>query len=230
MQWIGRALASQYMLLHRNVAITVQSSNSAAGLAAATGDSRTIGLVARVIKPNELQATRAVVIARDGIAVIVNQKNPINAIQRTQIAQVFSGEILTWPTGPDAGKPIAILSREDGSGTRNAFEAMIMGGQRVTLTALVMPGEGAVVDYVAQHTDAIGYVSMGALTSDVHALAVDEVPLTLSTVESQQYPLVRTLALVVPAQPNPELQQFVDFALSSEGQTIIGQRFGRAPQ
>lgn len=230
MQWMAHALADAYSAGHPTVTFSVQAANSTAGIGAAGVYSRTIGMVSRVIKPGELDQSRAVVVARDGVAIIVNQNNPINAIQRAQIAQVFAGEILSWPAGPDTGKNIVVVSREQGSGTRDAFETMVMNGKRVTLTAIVMPGEAAVVDYVAQHSDSIGYVSMGAVTSQVHALAVDDVPLSTQSVESQRYPLVRTLSFIVPLQSSPELAAFVDFALSPDGQAIIGQRYGRAPQ
>jgi phosphate transport system substrate-binding protein len=229
MQWLARALANAYTLQRPHVTLAVQPTNSEAGLRAASEYSRTIGLVARALKPNELNQTRAVVVARDGVAVIVNQQNPINAISRSQIPQVFSGEISTWPTGPNAGRGIVVVSREEGSGTRHAFETMAMNNQRVTPTAVIMPNEAAVVDYVARHTEAIGYTSMSALTPEVRALSVDDIPLSPQTVESQQYPLVRTLAFLVPLLPDPELQDFIDFALSSDGQAIIAQRYGRAP-
>ncbi len=229
MQWLAGALANAYSQQHPNVTITVQPANSDAGLRAAVEYSGTIGLVSRVVKPTELTDDRAVVVARDGIAVIVNRANPINAIASAQIAQVFSGQIAAWPTGPSAGKLITVVSREAGSGTRDAFETMAMGGQRVTLTAVVMPGEAAMVDYVTRHPDAIGYCSMGALTDGVHAMTVDDVPLSVQTVESQKYPFVRTLAFIVPLTPDPDIQDFIDFTLGSDGQRIVAQKYGRAP-
>lgn len=230
MQWLALALSRTYSNMRPNVAFTLQTSNPEIALRAPSEDSRTVGMVARPIKPNELYQARAQVVARDGVAVIVNQKNPINAIQRSQITQVFTGEIGNWPTGPYSGKPIVVVSREEGSGTRNAFETMVMNMKRVTYTSVVMPGETAMVDYIAQHPDAVGYASMGALTPDVRALTIDDVPLTLQTVESQKYPFVRTLAFVIPLEPDPDLLDFVNFSLSAEGQGLIGQRFAKAPQ
>lgn len=229
MQWIARAMGNAYAQEHPDVTFNVQVANSAEGIRAASTYSRTIGLVARTIKPNELDRTRAVVVARDGVAVIVNQKNPINAIMHTQITQVFDGEILTWPAGPNTGQNIVVVSREEGSGTRDAFEAMVMNKQRVTPTAVVMPGESAVVDYVSRHPDSIGYSSMGALTPEVRALTVDDVQLSIQNVESQKYPFVRTLAFVVPLEPDLDVQGFVDYVLSPQGQAVIAQRYGRAP-
>jgi phosphate transport system substrate-binding protein len=229
MLWIARALTNTYTQAHPEVTFVTEASNSESGLHAASTLSQTIGMVSRTLKPGELNGARAVVVARDGIAIIVNPKNPINAIMRSQITQVFSGEVLAWPTGALAGQSILVVSREEGSGTRNAFETMAMNSTRVTLTGIVMPSEAAVVDYVAQHPEAIGYVSMGGLTAQVRAMTIDDVGLSTQTVESQQYPFVRTLTFVIPAEPSVTLQSFIDYALSSDGQAIIGQRYGRAP-
>ena len=229
MHWIAQSLADAYTQQRPYVTITTRAANSDVGIRAAREYSRTVGLVSRAIKPNELDAARAVVVARDGVAVIVHQSNPINAIMRSQLVQVFSGEIATWPLGSMAGKLIVVISREDGSGTRDAFEKMAMNGTRVTRTALVLPSESAVVDYIARNPTAIGYASMGALTSDVRALTVDDVPLSIQTVESQKYPFVRTLSFVVPQSPDVEMQDFIAFVLSAEGQRIITQKYGKAP-
>lgn len=229
MLWIAQALSNNYSQQHPEVTFLTDVSNSESGLHAASTFSQTIGMVSRTLKASELNGTRAVVVGRDGLAIIVNPQNPINAIMRSQITQVFSGEILAWPTGSLAGQSITVVSREEGSGTRNAFEAMAMTNKRVTYTAIVMPSEAAVVDYVAQHADAVGYVSMAGLTPQVRAMTIDDVGLSPQTIESQQYPFVRTLTFVIPAEPSPALQSFIDYVLSSEGQSIVGQRYGRAP-
>jgi phosphate transport system substrate-binding protein len=228
MEWLARTLANAYTQQKPFVQFTIHPTNSDNGLRAANEISGTIGLVARAIKPSELYETKAVVVARDGIAVIVNKANPINAITRAQLVQVFAGEIPTWPLGPSQGKRITIISRESGSGSRDAFETMVMQNTRVTRTALLMPNEAAVVDYVAHNPDAMAYTSMGALMPEVHALSIDDIPLTTQTVEAKQYPFIRTLAFVVPISPTLETQEFIDFALSGEGQRIIGQKFGKA--
>lgn len=224
---LTRSLTQAYTEIKPNVKFQVSATNSGVGLSTAREISGTIGLVAREIKPAELENRRAVVIARDGIGVVVNRTNPINAITHVQLVQVFAGEIAAWPLGPMTGKPIVVVSREIGSGTRDAFETMVMQGTRVTRAALVMPNEAAVVDFIARNPDAIGYTSMGALTPGIHALTINDVPLSSQTVENKTYPFIRTLAFVVPTTPSPATQAFIDFVLSAEGQEIVGQKFGR---
>ncbi|MDE3091316.1 MAG: hypothetical protein KGJ80_18265, partial [Chloroflexota bacterium] len=93
----------------------------------------------------------------------------------------------------------------------------------------VMPSNAAVVDYVAQHPEAIGYCSMAALTADVQAMTIDDIPLSVQTVESQKYPYVRTLAFIVPLSPDPDMQDFIDYVHGSDAQRLIAQKNGRAP-
>ncbi len=117
-----------------------------------------------------------------------------------------------------------MISREDGSGSRAAFESLAMGGERVTLNALVMPTGQAVVDYVASHRAAVGYVSTGVLTDTVRAVPVEEVAPAAATVRSGEYRLGRVLYLYAPQPTPPEVQEFLDFVLSPAGQAIVSRR------
>jgi phosphate transport system substrate-binding protein len=227
MAWIAKTIATEYSDHRPDVAFSFKISNSDAGVHASEEYSRTIGLVSRIVKPDEIPGKRAVAVALDGVAVIVSKSNPINSITSGQVVQVFDGEIITWPTGAIAGKNILAVSREEGSGTRDAFQTMVMKGQRVTRTAVVMPSESSAVNFVAKNPEAIGYVSMGAVTPEVHALSVDSITLSPHTVETLQYPFVRTLAFIIPLGPDGEMQDLMDFVLGSDGQSIVGQKYGR---
>ncbi len=229
MQPVARILAPAFMKQRPDVAITIQPANSEIGLRAPRESPRVIGMVSRALKPNEASQFRAVTLARDGIAVIVHASNPINAIQRAQVAQVFAGEVTAWPTGPIAGKSLIVLSREDGSGTRAAFESLAMNGKRVTRAAVVLSSDKAMVDYVAAHPPAIGYVSAAALTAKVNALAIDDVPILRENVESQQYPFTRPFILVAPLESELIVNEFLDFAQSAEAQRMIAEKYARAP-
>jgi len=120
-----------------------------------------------------------------------------------------------------------VVSREDGSGTRVVFEELVMQGQRVTLTAVVMPSSRAVVEYVAEHPQAIGYVSMGYLTEEVKVLEIEEVAPTPASVRQGAYHLLRPFFLITRQEPAGEIKGFIDFALSPTGQSIVGRKYGR---
>lgn len=99
----------------------------------------------------------------DGVAVVVHPRNRVAVLTLLQLRDLFSGHLLSWA---DVGWPAAagggdvlLISREDGSGTRRFFEEQVMGDERVALTAVVMPTSRDVVEYVAEHPQAVGYVS-----------------------------------------------------------------------
>lgn len=173
--------------------------------------------------PNETEdgQWQAVPIARDGIAIIVHPGNPITNLTFLQLRAIYRGEILDWGAVGGAGGVPLVTSREEGSGTRAGFEAMVMGGEEVTLNAVVLPTSKAVVDYVAAHRNAIGYVSTGGLTDRVRVVAVEETLPTLETLQAGAYPLGRVLYLYAPRSPSPAAKSFIDFALSPSGQAIV---------
>jgi phosphate transport system substrate-binding protein len=163
-------------------------------------------------------------VARDALAVIVHPRNPITNITTLQLRALFAGEILDWPVlGGEHGKPI-IVSREEGSGTRAAFEARVMGERQVTLNALVMPTTHAVLDYVATHQLAAGYVTEDAIDNRVRVVPVE------GSAPSQEaalggYHLMRTLALAVHDRSAPAVDEFLVFANSSAGTEIWNRHF-----
>jgi phosphate transport system substrate-binding protein len=119
------------------------------------------------------------------------------------------------------------VSREEGSGTRMGFEALVMEGRQVTPLAVVASSSQAMVEYVASHPNAIGYVSVGYVSPEVKALKIEgELP-TPETAGRGSYPLTRELWLVTSAPPSEPVQGFVNFALGPAGQQIVGQRYGR---
>lgn len=164
-------------------------------------------------------------IARDGLSLIVHPSNPVITLSTAQLRGIFRGRILDWrEVGGRVGDVIAV-SREDGSGSRKAFESLVMDGQRVTPAAVVMPSSQDALRYVASHPNAVAYVSMGEVTPNVKALAVDGIQPTPQTVHDATYPLIRLLTILTETQPQPEVQSFLDFALSSAGQDVVKARY-----
>jgi phosphate transport system substrate-binding protein len=169
-------------------------------------------------------------IALDGIAIVVHPHNPVEGLTLLQLRDIFFGRVWDWrDVGGQAGEIVAI-SREDGSGTRAVFEEMVMKGKRVTPTAVVMPSSRAVVEYVAEHPEAIGYVSMGHLSEEVKALRIEEVAPTPESVRQGSYHLLRPLFLVTREKPTNEVKGFIDFVLSPTGQFIVGRKYGRVAE
>jgi phosphate transport system substrate-binding protein len=172
---------------------------------------------------------RATAIARDGIAVVVHPSSTVSGLGLLQLQDLFSGRIYDWPGvgGLAAQGPVQTVSREEGSGTRAAVEALVMDGRRLTPLAVVALSSQAAVDYVAAHANAIGYVSMGYVTPEVKALPIEGERPGPQTASRGSYPLTRELWLVSADPPSAAVEDLVEFALSPAGQQIVGQRYGR---
>ena len=119
------------------------------------------------------QSLWAAPIAQDGLAIIVNADNPVANLTTEQIRRIYRGFTTTWQDvgGPDA--PIVLFSREEGSGTRAEFERLVMGQQRVSPNARVLPSSTAMMASVAAESMAVGYVPFSQVNAEVRVLAVD---------------------------------------------------------
>ena len=137
---------------------------------------------------------------------------------------IFSGRLLNWQEVGGSASPIQVVSREDGSGTRAAFETLVMEGQPVTPSAIVLPNSQAVVDFVAQNPNAIAYVSLAFIGEGVYSVPIEGIPPTFENLHSGSYLLTRDLFILAPKQGQPELEQFIKFILSPAGQAIISAR------
>ena len=223
---IMEELATAYQERQPYVTIDVDGGGSSLGRELAAAGQVDLGFTSW--SPDEPPAgTQATVVARDGIALVVHPTNPITGLTLIQAHDLFSGRAIEWDDVGGSPGLVQVISREDGSGTRDAFEAMVMGNDRVTLTALVMPNSQAVVDYVASDPRAIGYVSMGYLNGETRVLSVEGLLPTPDNVSRGEYHLTRELVILSRPGAPPEAQAFLHFVLSPAGQAIVAQRYGR---
>jgi len=234
MQPLMEDLGQAYIEQQEYVTVDVQGGGSRLGIALARENRIDIGTASR--KPTageekdpETEAKRLwwTAIAQDGIALVVHPQNAVGDLTMPQARDIFFGRVLDWEEIGGIPGEIVVVSREDGSGTRQVFEERVMGDKRVTLTAIVMPSSEAVVEYVARHPTAIGYVSMGHLSPQVKALPVEGVSPTPEDIQSGAYPLTRPLYLLTGQEPTGEVKAFIEFALSPAGQAVVEQRYGR---
>lgn len=180
-------------------------------------------------------------IGLDGIALVVHIDNPVDALSLVQIRSLYEGRALSWQDIGGSARNVLLVSREDGSATRQLFEERVMNQAEVARMAVVMSTSDAVVDYVATHRDAIGYVTSAYLPQDgmpasqsnqdtpnpatagapVKAIAIEgRLPIG-ADLQDSHYPLARALYLLTPQGGTPAVQEFVDFILGQEGQSIV---------
>jgi len=201
--------------------VEVQGGGSTQGVVNALNGLADIGTSSRDLKPDEQDQLKAIIIARDGLAVIVNNENPLTGLTTDQIRDLFSGRITNWKDVGGFNRPVTLISREEGSGTRESFSHLVMNKQRISPHALFQPSNGVVRQLVSNDPRAIGYISLGLVSPDVKALNIDGVEPTADNVVSGTYKLSRPFLFLTRGAPSPDAQQFIDFVLSTEGQTIL---------
>ncbi len=213
-------LAEEFMIRNPGYSIAVQGGGSAVGIQAALSGAAQIGMADLVALPEEARALRAVVVARDGIALVVHPSNRVKGLSTEQVRDIFNGTMRDWKAfgGPDA--PITVVSREAGSGTRSSFEQIVT-SVRLSSDAIIQDSNGTIRETVATNPNAIGYLSFGVVNEKVRPLALDGVPGTIEEVTAGRYKLVRPVYLMTLGQPTEAAARFIDFVLSPEGQKII---------
>lgn len=221
-QPISEVLASVFMEEHRDVRISVAGGGSGAGVVAAQENTADFGAVSREVREDET-GIDTYVIAIDGIAVIVHPDNSVEDISLADVQSIFAGDITNWSDVGGADEAIVVVSREDGSGTRGAFDDIVLGDEALVDTALIQNSTGAVSQSVSAEEFAIGYVSTGSLEDDVKAVQVDGVEPTSEDIVSGAYPVARPFNYVVNKDEGSSdiAQAFLDFILSEEGQNVV---------
>jgi phosphate transport system substrate-binding protein len=220
---IAEEAADTFQKSHAGTRVLVSGLGSSAGIEAVSAGTAQIGTSSRDLKPEE--KTLGLVdhpIAYDGIAVIVNPANPVATLSMQQLRDVFSGKLTNWKQVGGSDRPIELVNRDESSGTREAFQKLVMGKDgKFDRAATVLPGTGQVRDVVARSEGAIGYISLGFVEprfsdTKVKAIAVDGVMPGERTVADKSYPVGRVLHFFTKGEPTGLTKQFVDFVLSDE--------------
>ena len=221
MEKVMSALQEAYAEKEPDVTVTYDPTGSGAGITGATDKTLDIGLSSRKLKDGETGVT-ATTIALDGIAIIVNNANPVQDLTIDQIAKIATGEVTNWKDVGGEDAPIVLIGREAGSGTRDGFES-IVGVTDKCQYAQELTSTGAVITGVAANNGAIGYASLSALKATVKAVTVEGVACTEETVLDGTYKIQRPFNFVTndSVTPSDAVQSFIDFATSAEAADLI---------
>lgn len=222
MEKLVTAFKKAYETKNLGVTIEAQTTDSSTGITATIKKTAMIGTSSRGLKDTEKsQGIIATTVAYDGIVVIVNKENAVKDLTKEQIAKIYRGEIKNWKEvgGKDAN--IVVVSRESGSGTKDAFQEIIDNkAMAVVGTAVVQGSTGAVLNTIKGNINAIGYSSLGELTTDVIALKVNGIEATPATVKDNSYLIKRPFLMVV-KEEDALTKEFINWVVSPEGQQIV---------
>ena len=216
----AEVLAEEYMILNPGTEIDIQGGGSSAGITAATNGTSDIGMSSRELKDKE-KSLNSIEIAKDGLVVIVNPKNPIHDLTLDQVRDIYSASITEWNKLGGTDSKIHVITREEGSGTRSAFEELLMGESEITPKAIVQDSNGSVRLLVADDPNSIGFISMGIVDETVKALSLEGVTATRESILDGSYTLSRPFLFVTLNEPTGQTKHFIDFVLSDEGQKLL---------
>ncbi len=201
--------------------ITVQSGGSTAGIKAAIDGTADVGMSSRQLHAAETAGLVQTVVARDGIAVIVHAENPVQTLTLSQLRDIYAGRVHNWRDVGGVDGSITVITREEGSGTRDTFQEIVMGaGVAIATDALVTAYSGGLRKMVAEDPRAIGYVTFSQLNEKVHAVALDGVMPTEESIRSASYRLQRPFLFLTRGVPTGATEKFLQFVLSPRGQSI----------
>jgi phosphate transport system substrate-binding protein len=219
-QPFAEVLAQEYMTLHPGVSIDVQGGGSAAGIMATQSGTTDIGMSSRNLQGSETSLW-SIEIARDGIAIIINPKNPIIGLTLQQVADIYAGKTTNWDQIGGKKGEIDVFTREDGSGTRSSFESLVMGKSQIMARAMVENSNGAIRQLVGGDPDAVGYISLGLVDNTVKALDLGGIVPSRENVVNGTYNLSRPFLFLSLKPPEGLVKDFIDFTMSAQGQKIL---------
>lgn len=225
---IVQKTAEKYMDLHSTVNILVSGGGSSVGVKSAGEGTADIGMASRDMKDEEKTGypdVKPIVVARDGIALIVHPSNPVNSLSVEEVKGIYKGTYTNWSELGGDDMEIVVVGRDSASGTREFFWTEVMDKEDFVATMLEKNSNGAVKQTVSQTPGAIAYVGLGYIDETVKAVKIREgsreTEPTVENVKNGSYPISRSLYLLVKGEPTGLARDFIDFILSEEGQSIV---------
>ena len=232
--------AEEFMKKNPEALLAVTGGGSGTGISALIGGTCDIAMSSRSVKPKEIELARnqsveprEYRVGIDGLAVVVNMKNPVSKLTLDQVKDIFTGKITNWKELGGADLKIVLLSREMNSGTHVYFKEHVLrkgdpkSREEFSPDALLLPSSQAIADEILQNTGAIGYYGMGYIGKDHKAIAIakdsasEYIAPTVDHVASGHYLISRPLFNYTNGKPGGKIEQFLNFMLSPEGQAIV---------
>ena len=221
MEKVIKAVNGAFMEKNKGVTVNLNLTGSGTGIQEASEGKCDIGNSSRKLKDEEAEKLDATVVGLDGIALVVNPVNKLEDISLEDLAKVYSGEITNWKELGGDDKAIVVIGREDGSGTRDGFESIVMGDKEPKY-AQELESTGSVINAVATTDGAIGYASLANVDETVKALKVGGVEATEENVKSGAYEVQRPfICATLKGSDNKLVKAYLDFILSEEGQALV---------
>ncbi|MHB0857606.1 MAG: substrate-binding domain-containing protein [Anaerolineae bacterium] len=170
---------------------------------------------------NARRASPERLIALDAIGLVVHRDMPLQRIEQAQLVALLSGNVLDWGELEAGEGPVELLTQQDPASMRLVLALIAQADAPEPTTAIVMPHDRGVVEYVAENPGALGLASIAYLDDRVKLVALDNLLPTAANVQRGRYPLVQPLEVLTSARAGRQASQFVAYALGTRGRRIV---------
>lgn len=232
---LGQRFAEEYMKKNPGVVIQVNGGGSGTGIAALINGTVDLAQASRPMKDKEKQDVEKrrnaplneTPVALDALAVFVNQSSPVKELSLEQLEQIYTGKATNWSQVGGSNAPIVLYGRENSSGTYEYFKEHVLHGGDFAPRVQTLQGTAAVINAVSRDANGIGYGGI-AYAKDVRAIGVKKYAASSAVAPSEEsvkngaYPISRKLYFYWVASASPQLQQFIQWTVSPEGQKLVG--------
>jgi phosphate transport system substrate-binding protein len=234
---LGPLLVKDFKKSNPGIPVELKRPGSGPGLDALIAGRADIAPTSRPANRSELLAAkkagvrlRTQNIGSYGVAIIVNEANPVKNLKPSQVRALFNGKTTDWSKVRGTAAPVNIYTLDRNTGARGGFQTLAMRGDQYSSTAKALPDYAAIVAAVAKDPNGIGYADMGPLPSGVRYMLINGEPPNSVSIYEQVYPYANSLYLyTVQGRETPAAKKFIRYALSKNGQRII-QKAGFVPR
>jgi phosphate transport system substrate-binding protein len=223
-------IAKRFETQNRGVRIDVQTGGSSRGINDARAGIADIGMVSRALNKEE-QDLKSFLLANDGMSIIVHKTNPVQALTREQIVDIYTGKITHWKDVGGKDEKITVVNKAEGRSTLELFLAFFKLNNRDIKAQVVIGDNQQGIKTVSGNPGAIGYVSIGTAEFEaLNGVPIKLLPLggvapTTENVRNGSFPLSRQINIVTKGIPQGLQKQFVDFATSSAVTDLVKEQY-----
>lgn len=232
---LAQKWAEIYMKKNPSSVIQVTGGGSGVGITALINGTTDICNSSRAMKQTEVEKLKAryntlgveIPCAKDGVTIFLNEANKVQALTIKQLSDIYQGKIRNWKEVGGNDAEIRLYGRENSSGTYVYFHDEVVKGD-YSASVQSLPGTAAVVNAVKKDVNGIGYggaayasgVKHCGVKKDANSQAVVPTP---ENIAKNQYPVTRNLFMYLRNRPTGETKKYIDWILSSEGQSVVAE-------
>lgn len=220
---VMKEAAKRIMTANPDIRISIAGGGSGVGVQQVGEGLVHIGNTGRALSKEEVAkyGLESVAFAIDGVAVVINPANPVDALTAKQVQDIYAGAITNWKQVGGADRAITLYTRDEASGTREVFFKKLLAKGVIVSSANVVPSNGAMKTAVAQDPGAIGYVGIGHIDASVKAPTLDGMVPTQEHAAAGTYTVTRKLYMNTKGAPAGVVKDFIDYLFTPEGAEII---------